>query len=64
MWVLDIAGYAFIYYAVGVLVTAIQDETEHTPMGWSNMMPSWIPLGIYTWLWPLTLVLSLIKFND
>ena len=64
MSILGILLFIFAWYFVGLVVNAIIDEAEHTPMGWASMMPEWIPLWTYNFLWPITFILSLVRDND
>lgn len=64
MSILGILLFIFVWYFVGLVVNAIIDEAEHTPMGWASMMPEWIPLWAYNFLWPITFILSLVRDND
>lgn len=63
-FMLLIFGYILLWHIIGFIVNTIIDETEHTPMGWSSMMPDWIPIWLYTTIWPITLILSLVRNDD
>jgi hypothetical protein len=64
MSIFGIIALIFVWHLVGMVVNSIIDDAEHTPMGWASMMPEWIPLWAYNFLWPVTLALSLVRDDD